>query len=301
MKDIAIIGNGPAGLSAAIYGRRAGRSVVVVSDSPGGGGQIATTYEVDNYPGLMGIGGMELGDKFLEHAKSFEPEFVLGRVTAIRDEGSHKSLVLDNDTTIAVRAVIIAAGAEHNELKVPGEKELKGMGVSYCATCDGAFFRNRIVAVVGGGDVALGDALFLSRFASKVILIHRRDEFRGARRLQDKVFEAENIEIMYDTIVTEIRGKDAVEGIIAQNVKTNEEQEVPVNGVFIAVGIHAGLDGIDGLPERDEAGYIIADETCKTSIPGIYAAGDVRTKPLRQVVTAVADGANAITSIEGIL
>lgn len=301
MRDIAIIGNGPAGLAAAIYARRAGRSVAVISDAPNGGGQIATTYEVDNYPGLMGVGGMELGDKLYEHAKSFDAEFVLGRVTAIRDQGDSKTVEMDNDSTIDAKAVIIATGAVHNELGVPGERELRGMGVSYCATCDGAFFRNRVVAVVGGGDVALGDALFLARFASKVILIHRRDEFRGAVMLQDKVRAAENIEIMYDTIVTEIKGEDAVSAIITENVKSHEKEEVPVNGVFIAVGIHAGLDGIDGLPDRDKAGYIIADETCETSIPGIYAAGDVRTKQLRQVVTAVSDGANAISSIERIL
>ena len=297
MRDIVIIGNGPAGLSAAIYGKRAGRDVVVVSDAPNGGGQIATTYEVDNYPGLPGVGGMELGDKFEEHAKKLEVEFILGRVTRIVDNGTSKTVVTDKEE-IETRTVILASGADHSKLGVPGEEEHIGMGVSYCATCDGAFFRKRTVAVVGGGDVALGDAIFLSRFAAKVYLIHRRDEFRGARILQEQVIATDNIEILYDTIVKEVHGADAVEGLLIENVKTKEQSELPVNGVFMAVGIHANTDGIDGLPERNAAGYIIADETCETSIAGIYAAGDVRTKQLRQVVTAVADGANAVTSIE---
>ena len=292
MKDIVIIGNGPAGLAAAIYGKRAGRDVVVVSDAPSGGGQIATTWEVDNYPGLPGIGGMELGDKLEEHAKKFECEFALGRVTEIVDNGDSKTVVTDKEE-IETKTVILATGADHSKLGVPGEDEHIGMGVSYCA-----FFRKRTVAVVGGGDVALGDAIFLSRFAAKVYLIHRRDEFRGAKMLQDQVKAIENIEILYDTIVKEVAGAEAVEKLLIENVKSKEQSELPVNGVFMAVGIHANVDGIKGLPDRNEAGYVVADETCETSIAGIYAAGDVRTKQLRQVVTAVADGANAITSIE---
>ena len=242
MRDIVIIGNGPAGLSAAIYGKRAGRDVVVVSDAPNGGGQIATTYEVDNYPGLPGVGGMELGDKFEEHAKRLEVEFILGRVTRIVDNGTSKTVVTDKEE-IETRTVILASGADHSKLGVPGEEEHIGMGVSYCATCDGAFFRKRTVAVVGGGDVALGDAIFLSRFAAKVYLIHRRDEFRGARILQEQVIATDNIEILYDTIVKEVHGADAVEGLLIENVKTKEQSELPVNGVFMAVGIHANTDG----------------------------------------------------------
>lgn len=297
MRDVVIIGNGPAGLSAAIYAKRAGRDAVIVSDAPNGGGQIATTYEVDNYPGLPGVGGMELGDKLYEHAEKFGCDMELGRVTEIKDNGDSKVVVTDKGE-IETKTVIIATGADHAKLGVPGEEKLTGMGVSYCATCDGAFFRKRTVAVVGGGDVALGDAIFLSRFAAKVYLIHRRDEFRGAKMLQQQVMETDNIEIVYDTIVTEIKGEDAVEKLHIRNVKTEEEKDLDVNGVFMAVGIHANVDGIKGLPERNEAGYIIADETCKTSIKGVFAAGDVRTKQLRQVVTAVADGANAVTSIE---
>lgn len=297
MRDVVIIGNGPAGITAAIYGVRAGLDTLLVSDAPNGGGQIATTYEVDNYPGLLHVGGMELGDKFLDHAKELGVEELNAHVHMIRDDGDHKTVVTDKDE-IETRAVIIAVGADHSKLGVPGEAELTGMGVSYCATCDGAFFRKRTVAVVGGGDVALGDAVFLSRFAAKVYLIHRRDAFRGAKSLQDQVMEKDNIEILYDTIVTEVKGEDAVEKLLIKNVKSQEESELPVNGVFMAVGIRPNLDSLQGLPERNEAGYIVAGEDCVTSIPGVFAAGDVRTKQLRQVITAAADGANAITSVE---
>ena len=297
MKDVIIIGNGPAGITAAIYGVRAGLDTLLVSDAPNGGGQIATTYEVDNYPGLLHVGGMELGDKFLEHAKELGAAEMTARVSAIRDEGDHKVVVTEKEE-LETKTVIIATGADHSKLGVPGEQELVGMGVSYCATCDGAFFRKRTVAVVGGGDVALGDAIFLSRFAAKVYLIHRRDAFRGAKMLQEQVKEKENIEICYDTIVTSVVGTDMVEKLLIKNVKSGEESELAVNGVFMAVGIRPNLDGLTGLPEQNEAGYIVAGESCETSIPGIFAAGDVRTKQLRQVITAAADGANAITSVE---
>ena len=295
--DVIIIGNGPAGLTAAIYGMRAGLKTLVLSDNPMSGGQIATTNEVDNYPGLPKIGGMELGDKFEEHAKALGAEFRQASVSSIEDHGDTKVVVTDKEN-LETKTVVISIGADHSKLGVPGEKELTGMGVSYCATCDGAFFRNRVVAVVGGGDVALEDAIFLSRFASKVYLIHRRDAFRGAMVLQEQVKANEKIEIIYDTVVDEVVGKDAVECLRLSNKKTGEQWELPVNGVFMAVGTKPNVVGIQGLPEQDEKGYLIAGEDCATSIPGIYAAGDVRTKQLRQVITAAADGANAITSIE---
>ncbi len=297
MYDVIIIGNGPAGLSAALYGRRAGLSVLVLSDSPQAGGQITTTYEIDNYIGLPGLGGMELGDKMKEHVDKFGAEFETARVNAIKDAGDHKEVVTEKKTYEA-KAVVIATGADHRKLGVPGETELTGMGVSYCATCDGAFFRKKTVAVVGGGDVALEDAIFLSRFAEKVYIIHRRDEFRGAKVLQDQLLANEKIEPIYDTVVDEVVGKMAVEKLLLSNKKTGEKSELIVQGVFMAVGIIPNLEGIEGLPDRDEAGYIIATENCETSIPGIFAAGDVRTKQLRQVITAAADGANAITSVE---
>lgn len=295
--DVVIIGNGPAGLSAAIYGMRAGLKTLVLSDSPMSGGQIATTYEVDNYPGLPKISGMELGDKFEEHAKALGAEFAQGSVSEIEDRGDIKVVHTDR-SDYETKTVVISIGAEHRKLGVPGEKEFTGMGVSYCATCDGAFFRNKEVAVVGGGDVALEDAIFLARFASKVYLIHRRDEFRGAHVLQEQVKANEKIEIIYDTVVEEVLGEDAVKALRIQNKKTGESRELPLQGVFMAVGTAPNVEMVKGLPQQDEKGYLVAGEDCATSIPGIYAAGDVRTKQLRQVITAAADGANAITSIE---
>ena len=303
--DIIIIGNGPAGLTAAIYAARAGYQALVVSDNPSGGGQIATTYEVANYPGLNGISGMELGEKFREHAKTLGAEELLDRVSAIEEVKGAESneagfpllAVITAKERLLTKSVIIATGADHRKLKVPGEDRFSGAGVSYCATCDGGFFRKKTVAVVGGGDVALEDAIYLSRFAEKVYIIHRRDEFRGVKALQEELLSNEKIEPIYDTVVTEIVGETSVKSLKLKNVKTEEERELPVNGVFMAVGIKPNLEGIGGLPELDEAGYIKADESCVTSIPGIFAAGDVRTKALRQVITAAADGANAVTSI----
>ena len=214
----------------------------------------------------------------------------------IEDTGEFKRVVCAHETYEA-RAVILATGASHRKLRVPGEEELAGMGVSYCATCDGAFFRKKVTAVVGGGDVALEDAIFLSRMCEKVYLIHRRDELRGAKSLQEQVFAQEKIEVIWDTVVDEIQGTDRVEGLLVRNVKTGEARELPVSGVFIAVGITPASQAFEGLVEMDH-GYIKAGEDCRTSCPGIFAAGDVRTKPLRQIITAAADGANAVTSVE---
>lgn len=301
MYDTVIVGSGPAGLTAAIYAKRAGLSTLLIENTPVGGGQIATTDRVDNYPGLLGINGMELGMKFREHAEKLGCEFKSGQVIGISDEVKHKTVTLAEGNTIETRTVILALGADHRQLGVPGENELRGMGVSYCATCDGAFFRNKEVAVVGGGDVALDDAIFLSRFASKVYLIHRRDEFRGAKSLVDEAASKENITFVMDTIVTRVDGDGSVTGVETENKKTGEKKTIPVNGVFMAVGTQPNTTGIEGLPETDDKGYIKAGEDCVTSIPGIYAAGDLRTKQLRQVITAAADGANAVTSVQTFL
>lgn len=295
--DLIIIGNGPAGLSAAIYGRRAGMKTLIIDKNPMSGGQVLDTYEVDNYPGLPGLSGMELAGKFKEHAEKLMAEFVIDTVQDISDKDGIKIVTCEKET-YSTPNVIIATGASHRKLGVKGEEELRGAGVSYCATCDGAFFRNRTTAVVGGGDVALEDAIYLSGICDKVYLIHRRDEFRGARILQDEVKSKENIKVIYDTILDEIKGKDFVEELILKNKRTGETSSISVDGVFMAVGILPNTTGISGLPETDESGYIKAGEDCITSVPGIYAAGDVRTKNLRQIVTAAADGANAVTSIQ---
>lgn len=298
--DVIVIGAGPAGLAAGIYGKRAGYNILVLDTSSISGGQILNTYEVDNYPGIPGVSGTELADAMKQHCEKLGVEFARGRVTSIVDNGETKELVTKKET-FQTKTVIIATGATNRKLGCPGEDEFSGMGVSYCATCDGAFFKDKVVAVVGGGDVALEDAAYLARTCKKVYLIHRRDEFRGAVVLQNQIKSLDNVELVLDSTVESIIGNDSVEKLLIKNKKTNEERELEVDGVFIAVGTVPNTKTISGLPSLDERGYIVADETCETNIPGVFAAGDVRTKQLRQVITATADGANAITSITNYL
>lgn len=293
--DLIIIGSGPAGLSAAIYGKRAGLKLLVLEKQPMSGGQVLNTYEVDNYLGLPGINGFDMGMQFREHADKMGVEFIEAEVTSVINEGSVKKVVTDAGTYEA-RTLILASGAEHAKLGVPGEEELAGMGVSYCATCDGAFFKNRTVAVVGGGDVAVEDAIFLARTCEKVYLIHRRDELRAADVLQKALFALPNVEILWNHVVEKICGEDMTESLQIKNLKTEETSTLPVAGVFIAVGIVPQTQIYEGLVEKNAGGYIVAGEDCATSAEGIFAAGDCRTKNLRQIITAVADGANAATS-----
>ena len=295
--DVIIVGAGPAGLAAGIYGVRAGLNTLILDTSSIIGGQILNTYEIDNYPGMPGTSGEGLAESMRHHCEKLGVQFARGRVSSIVDKGDVKELITKKET-FETKTVIIATGASNRKLGCPGEEEFSGMGVSYCATCDGAFFKEKEVAVVGGGDVALEDVIYLSRFCSKVYLIHRRDEFRGAVVLQNQVKAIGNIEIIYDSVVESITGNDSVDSLHLKNVKTQELSNLSVTGVFIAVGTTPNTVNIQGLPDMDERGYIIAGESCETSKAGIYAAGDVRTKQLRQVVTATADGANAITSIQ---
>ncbi|OUQ14957.1 thioredoxin-disulfide reductase [Lachnoclostridium sp. An14] len=294
--DVVIIGSGPAGLAAAIYAERAELNAIVIEKNVVSGGQVLTTYEVDNYPGVRGIGGYDLGMKFREHADSLGADFVEDEVLCIETEGKVKKVVCAGQT-YETKTVIIATGAGHRKLGIPGEEELSGMGVSYCATCDGAFFRGKTTAVIGGGDVAIEDAIFLARLCKKVYLVHRRDELRGAKSLQKKLFSLENVELVWDSVPERIEGENKVEKLVVSNVKTKETKELELQGVFVAVGINPNSAPFEGLVEM-ENGYIKAGEDCATSCPGIFAAGDVRTKGLRQIVTAVSDGANAITSVE---
>ena len=298
MLDVIIIGSGPAGLAAAIYAMRAGLETLVIEKQPMSGGQILNTVDVDNYPGLPGIGGFELGMSFREHAQKLGAQFETAEVTSIEAATETEKIVVTAKESYKCRTIVLAMGATHRMLGVPGEEALRGMCVSYCATCDGAFFRGKTVAVIGGGDVALEDALFLARGCEKVYLIHRRDALRGARSLQQKVFDTPNIEIIWDSVVESIDGEGMVQMLQIRNKKTEEQTALPLQGVFIAVGITPDTGLVHGLVDCDEGGYIRADETCVTSVPGIYAAGDLRTKQLRQIVTAAADGANAITSAE---
>lgn len=297
MYDVIIIGSGPAGLTAAIYGQRAKLNVLMIEKQPMSGGQILNTYEVDNYPGLPGIGGFDLGTKLRAHADALGMQVVTGDVVSVDFSGKVKQVVT-GDGTFESRTVIIATGAQYRKLGVPGEDTLRGMGVSYCATCDGAFFRGKETAVIGGGDVALEDALFLARACSKVYLIHRRDEFRGAKVLQERVFQTPNIEVIWDTVAESINGSEKVESLLLYNRKKEEHTTLMVSGVFIAVGIQPNSELFRDQVAMDEGAYLIAGEECKTDCDGIFAAGDVRTKQLRQVITAASDGANAITSVE---
>ncbi|MBR5338294.1 MAG: thioredoxin-disulfide reductase [Lachnospiraceae bacterium] len=298
--DVIIIGSGPAGLSAAIYAQRAMLKTLVIEREYISGGQVNDTYEIDNYPGSKGISGLDLAERMREHADAMGAEFITEDVISLRAEGDVKKVVTDSGS-YETRTVIIATGATHRKLGVPGEEELAGMGVSYCATCDGAFFKDKVVTVVGGGDVALEDAIYLARTSAKVYVIHRRDEFRGARILAERLRALPNVEVLWNTQVREIKGSGKVEELTVYNNKENREYPLKTDGVFIAVGITPGSEVFSSVVDTDEAGYIIADETCATSVPGIFAAGDVRTKQLRQIVTAVSDGANAVTSAEKLL
>lgn len=295
--DVIILGSGPAGLSAAIYAQRARLNTLVIEEKPLSGGQILDTYEVDNYPGLQGIGGFELGMKFREHADTLGVSFHTAQVQKVQTAGNLKEVVTDKEI-FQSKSVIVATGATHRKLGVPGEEEFVGVGVSYCATCDGAFFKGKTVAVVGGGDVALEDALFLARGCEKVYLIHRRDEFRGAKILQEQVEKTENIIVLWNSEVKEIQGENKVEKIVVHNNIEETDTQLEVQGIFIAVGIQPNNEAVKEVVALDEQGYVKALEDTVTSEPGIFAAGDIRTKQLRQVITAAADGANAVTSIE---
>lgn len=297
--DVVIIGSGPAGLTAAIYASRAELLGIVIEKNGMSGGQIVNTYEVDNYPGIPGINGFDLANRFREHCDRLGMEFAEGEVEKITigDKGL-KTVHLSDGKEYRAKTVIIAGGVESRKLRVPGEEELSGMGVSYCATCDGAFFKGRNVAVVGGGDVAVEDAIFLARLATKVYVIHRRDEFRASKSLVRRLMEIENAEVIWDSVVERIEGSTQVTGLRIANKKTGERRELALDGVFIAVGNTPLSQKYKGVVELDENGYIIAGEDCRTSAAGIFAAGDIRTKPLKQIVTAAADGANAVAAVE---
>lgn len=297
MYDIIIIGSGPAGLSAAIYAQRACLDTIVIEKNGISGGQVLNTWEVDNYPGFPGVTGFELSRQFREHANKLGARVVQDEVVQVELSGNVKKVVCEEETYEA-RCVILASGAHHRTLEVPGEEELRGAGVSYCATCDGAFFRGRTVAVVGGGDAALEDAIFLARMCEKVYIVHRRDKLRGAKRLQERLQALENVEFVWNNETAAIEGNGQVEALRLRQTQTGEEKRLDVDGVFIAVGIAPESELYAGQLELDEQGYIRADESGQTSVPGVFAAGDVRTKALRQILTAASDGANCVASAE---
>ena len=291
MYDIGIIGGGTAGMTAAVYGQRAGKKTLIIE---GGafGGQITSSPNVENYPGIASVSGSEFSMNLLDQATKLGADTVTEQVTGIRDEGSQKVIVTGSNE-YPCKSVILATGVTHRHLGAPGEVRLAGAGVSYCATCDGMFFRGRDVAVIGGGSTALQDAEFLSNYCKKVYLIHRRDEFRGEDNIVKRLREKENVEFILSATVKEIAGEDAVEKLILNHKKTGEESELPVAGVFVAVGQIPKNEVFADVVKLDAGGFILASEDCLTSHPGIFAAGDCRTKEVRQLTTAAADGAVA--------
>lgn len=293
--DTIIVGSGAAGLSAAVYAARAELNFIVIEKIYMGTGQIAESERVDNYLGLYGENGFDLGEKFRAHAEALGTEFVEGDVSEIiHGNGIYK--IITDEAEYEAKTVIYAAGASHRKLGIKGEEELAGRGVSYCAVCDGAFYKGKTVAVIGGGDTALGEALYLSDIAQKVYLIHRRDEFRANKSLCSRVAAKENIEAVMSAVPEEITGESRVDGIVV-SIDGNV-QKLDTDGVFVAVGTAPASSPLDGVVKMNGGGYIVAGEDCITSDKGIFAAGDVREKPLRQVITAAADGANSVYSAE---
>ncbi len=291
MYDIVIVGAGTAGLSAAIYGVRAGKTVLVLESSTYGG-QIINSPEVENYPGIAKTSGFEFATALYEQATNLGAEIDFEEVIRIEKNGND-FIVFTEDGEIPCHSVILATGAKNRPLGVEREEQMVGAGVSYCATCDGAFFRGQKTVVVGGGNTALEDAEFLSNFCEKVYVVHRRDEFRGEQWLVNALAKKENVEFVMDSVVTEILGERSVEGIRIKNVKTDAVTDLDVTGIFVAIGQMPDNKSFEALVDLDAGGYIKGQEDCKTSCDGVFVAGDCRTKTVRQLATAAADGAVA--------
>lgn len=295
--DTLIIGGGPGGYTAALYAARAGLDTLVI-EKLSAGGQMGLTSQIDNYPGFPeGVDGFDLGQKMAEGAHRFGVKTVYAEVYSLRLEGDVKE-ARTSEGIYRGKTVIIATGAEPRALGIPGEKELIGKGVNYCAHCDGMFYRGKTVVLVGGGNSAAADALYLSRLCEKVILVHRRDTLRATKIYHEPLMRAENVEFLWDSQVTELIAEERVKAVKVTNVKTGVEQQIPCHGVFVSVGRVPTTGLLEGQLQLDAGGYIVADESTKTGIPGVYAVGDVRTKELRQIVTAVADGAVAAHQAE---
>lgn len=295
--DVIVIGGGPGGYTAALYAARANLSVLVLEKlTPGG--QMGTTDMIDNYPGFPeGVNGFDLAMQMKQGAERFGAETKLSEVVSVELSGPVKQ-IHTQDGDYQARTVVLASGANPRELGLPGERELRGRGVSYCATCDGMFYRGKTVAVVGGGNTAVSDVLYLSRLCEKVYLIHRRDELRASKVYLDPLGKAENVEFVWDSEVKELLHGDTVTGVRVKNKKTGETREIACDGVFVAVGQVPNTGLFKGQVDLDESGYVMAGETTKTNLPGVFAVGDLRKKPLRQVVTAASDGAVAAHFIE---
>lgn len=298
--DVIIVGSGPAGITAGIYAKRAGLSTLVLEGNFINGGQIVNTQEIDNYPGLPGVGGIELAEKMRLHLEQQGVEIKRGKVIKISQQNNLK-MVHTKKIDYCGKAVVLASGTTRRTLDVPGEKEFLGSGVSYCATCDGAFFKGKTVAVIGGGDVAVEDADILSGICKKIYVIHRRAELRAAKVLQDSLYKKDNVEFCWNQKVTQIGGELQVQWLKTENLISGECKTLDVDGIFIAIGSVPNTEYLKDIIHLDSSGYIVAGEDGKTNIPGIFAAGDVRTKDLRQIITSAADGANCIYSVESYL
>lgn len=295
--DVIIAGAGPAGMTAAVYTSRANLSTLMIERGVPGG-QMANTEEVENYPGFDSILGPELSTKMFEHAKKFGAEYAYGDIKEIIDGEEYKTIIAGSKEYKA-RAIIITTGAEYKKLGAPGETELGGRGVSYCAVCDGAFFKNKQLFVIGGGDSAVEEGVYLTRFASKVTIVHRRDELRAQKILQQRAFDNEKVEFIWSHTVKQISEKDGKVGSITLvSTKTGEEQELPADGVFIYVGMNPLSKPFESLGITNENGYIVTNDQMETKVSGIFAAGDIREKTLRQIVTATGDGSIAAQAVQ---
>lgn len=295
MNDIIIIGGGPAGLTAALYGGRAALKTRLL-EKAFQGGQMVTTTEIDNYPGMMGVTGPDLSNAMFEQAKEFGAQVEFVEVLGIEVEDGIKRVITTSETYES-KVVILSMGTVPRKLGIENEEALTGRGISYCANCDGGFYKDKVVAIVGGGDTAVEDALYLSRIATKVYLIHRRDSLRAANYLQKKLFDS-NVEIIWDHQVTKLYSEQTLTGLEITNIKEKTSRDLKIDGIFVAVGSLPTTDLVKDLVELNEDGYIMTDENCLTSVDGIFAVGDIREKQLRQIVTAVADGAISIYSAQ---
>lgn len=295
--EVIIIGGGPAGLTAGLYAARARLRTLLIEFGLFGG-QMTTTELIENYPGFpKGITGAELSGLMEEQAKRFGMEALADEVLEVALEGDWKRVRTHNEVYRS-EALIVATGTEYRKLGVPGEMELRGRGVSYCATCDGAFFKDNRIVVVGGGDSALTEALFLTKFVKELTIIHRRDALRATKIYQERAFANPKIKFLWNSVVQEIKGGETVRSVVVKNVKTGEIKELETDGVFLFVGLTPRTEFMGGIVEMDEGGYILTNENCETSVKGIFAAGDCRKKLLRQVATAVGDGATAAFAAE---
>ncbi len=294
--DVVIIGGGPAGLAAGVYAAR-GRRKAVLLEKGVIGGQIALTELVENYPGIKSINGFDLAQEMLQQAESYGMDTAYVEVSGIEQTGDLWT-VRTSDGDYTAKAIIMTAGADYDKLFIPGEEELTGKGVSYCATCDAAFFKDMEAIVVGGGDAALEEAIFTTRYVSKVTIVHRRDELRGSAILQERAFANDKIDFQWNTIVTEILGDEQVTGVKLKDVKTGEESEMPIAAVFIFIGQHPNSDFLGDLVQMDKGGHVIVDEWMRTPQPGLFVAGDVRQNSARQVASSVGDGVTAAIGAE---